>query len=501
MPVYDSVVTSNTYRDRGTWDFSATYLANDLVNYEGTPYVCVASHTSSLPYFDPSFWTSLLGAGTSLQAAPPTGIVALDTAVISSRLSLASLQGGGRVQLQGGTYVVNTNSIVIPASCVLVGAGIKATEIRAADGSAVDSCIIDLSGTDETTGRKERAQCRDVRINGKDSVGSAQSVVGLRSYYTSQSHIQNVEIAFCFSIGLDMVNVWDTNIDNLFLDWCGDAAGTNPALWVRNSSAASGFGFAATQQTNMIRFTSLRIESFCRAFRFERGTGSSLDPYGIFVNGIKCETTRIRSEVCRVQNVRHITIDDFEIAADSFDSGVSTPVIGIFWSPTERSKLTGVRLHQPGNFVNQLVNAFIPTSGSHEISNLESDPSATNPSVALVVWGANGPCDVRGLSIGAGGTLHSGATPMLPSVAAAAALAVPREADVINVTGTAAISSFTGMTIGRPLTIIFSSTASVVHNGTSIILALGLTFAGTANDTLTVVSDGSVIREISRTVL
>jgi hypothetical protein len=482
---------------RGNWAASTAYKANDIVVApDGTLQSAKIDFTSGGSYSS-SNWNPLSDSN-AIQVAVPTGVAATDTAAITTALTAASVAGRGWVQLQVGQYVVNVNQIVVPAGCVLAGRGIGGTELRAADSSAAAGVMVSLSGTDETTGRKQRAQCRDFRINGKDSSNNAQSVVGIQAYYTSQSHIQNMEVAYCFTAGLDMVSVWDTNVDNFFSDWCGPADGSTPAMWVRNSAAASGFGLAATAQTNMVRFQSTRIESFCRALRVERGTGSSIDPYGIFFYGLKMETTRIRSEICRIQNVRHVSMHDVEIAADSFDTGVSTAVIGIFWSPLGRSSLRGLRLFQPGNYVNQFVNAFIPTTGSHEISNVNADPSATVPSVALVVWGANGPCDVRGLSTGAGGVLHSGTTPMYPTLASAATITLPRQTNIISITGT---TNITDIALpdepGRRVTLVFAG-ALTISSGTHIKLASSYTT--TADDTLTLVSDSAFWREISRSV-
>jgi len=49
---------------KGTYSGSVTYLANDVVYYEGSSYVCIATTTGNLPT-NPSFWNLLVQAGTS----------------------------------------------------------------------------------------------------------------------------------------------------------------------------------------------------------------------------------------------------------------------------------------------------------------------------------------------------------------------------------------------------------------------------------------------------
>lgn len=423
----------------------------------------------------------------SINLGAPDGSGGLDTGKLVDALTRAANAGGRAwVQMQPGIYSVDPDAVAVPDGTTLAGMGIGGTQIE----KTGNGCLIDMSGTSST--RKQRCQIRDVRLVGRVGAGTMRTGPLIRQAWTSQSHIQNVECAFNDDTVLDMTSVWDTNVDNFFADWSGSLDGTNPAIWVKNSDAAH---TEAVAQTNMVRFQSTRIESFRKALRVERGAGSAVDPYGIFFYGIKMETSFVRSEIVRVSNVRHISMHDVEITGNAFDAGVSTAVVGIFWSPLERSLLDGVRLHQPGNFINQLVNPFIPTTGAHSIRNVSSDPSATAPSVGLIVWGANGSCDVR--NVYSPGTIHSGATPMFPSVASATSIAIPRDCDAVNVTGTTAITAMTGGTIGKPVTLIFAAAATLTHNGSSIKLNGGVNFVASADDSITVLWDGSGWRQVA----
>lgn len=95
-----------------------------------------------------------------------------------------------------------------------------------------------------------------------------------------------------------------------------------------------------------------------------------------------------------------------------------------------------------------------------------------------------------------------GATPPLkgglPTVASAASVTLPDYTDTVIISGTADITSITASTAGRRVTLLFSGVAgtSGVVDGSN--LKLASTFGYTADDTLSLLCDGTNWYEISR---
>jgi hypothetical protein len=85
----------------------------------------------------------------------------------------------------------------------------------------------------------------------------------------------------------------------------------------------------------------------------------------------------------------------------------------------------------------------------------------------------------------------------ITDLASAAALAIPDDGIVFNVTGTTGITSLTGGWAGRIIVLKFASTAQVSDGNNLKLSAAG---PNTADDTLTLVCDGTNWYEIARSV-
>ena len=83
------------------------------------------------------------------------------------------------------------------------------------------------------------------------------------------------------------------------------------------------------------------------------------------------------------------------------------------------------------------------------------------------------------------------------TVASAAALTLPSGATVVQVTGTTSITSITAQTAGRRVTLIFTGILTVTDGSN---LKLATNFVTTADDTITLVSDGTNWYEEARSV-
>lgn len=88
MPTYYGVVTSNTYNDRRGYDSSTSYLTNDLVLYNGSPWICSQDHTPTLYTFDVTKFTELSGSLT-------IGTTVVDQRQpFATRINISPSQGG-----------------------------------------------------------------------------------------------------------------------------------------------------------------------------------------------------------------------------------------------------------------------------------------------------------------------------------------------------------------------------------------------------------------------
>lgn len=122
MPTYYGVFSSNTYRDRGPWDFSTNYIVNDLVVFRNEPYVCIQAHNASPGLglgLNPYLWISLLAGSrgiinvNSTYGISPDAIVGVSTgartaiqAALDSAAVLASSVAPVTVTLNAGTYTL-----------------------------------------------------------------------------------------------------------------------------------------------------------------------------------------------------------------------------------------------------------------------------------------------------------------------------------------------------------------------------------------------------------
>lgn len=125
-PVYDGVLTPTTYRDRGVWDYSAAYLANDLVTYEGEPFYCTTPHTGTFLSFDASKWLSLLGgSGGGSRTVYDGGTT---PATVQAAIDAASAAGGGVVDAAASLYTLTTPWILPSRVFLRVGGGTIVTQ-------------------------------------------------------------------------------------------------------------------------------------------------------------------------------------------------------------------------------------------------------------------------------------------------------------------------------------------------------------------------------------
>lgn len=206
-----------------------------------------------------------------------------DAAAINAAIAYAATLGvtgglGATVFFPPGLYMISA-VLTLPGYVRLLGSGRYATTIKRSAGVV----MISIYGTDSST-RNWYASVEQVALHGAD-----YNATQLDCVYASQVLVRGVTMFGCTGRGIDLVEVWDSNFTDMFLEWVGGVATTTlPAIHVRNSRAASGFGFS-TDNTNEVRFTNVHFEAFrAGAFRIEASQGSN-EPNGVYITNIKME--------------------------------------------------------------------------------------------------------------------------------------------------------------------------------------------------------------------
>jgi hypothetical protein len=139
---------------------------------------------------------------------------------------------------------------------------------------------------------------------------------------------------------------------------------------------ANGLATPTWVQTDEVHWTErFRCESFyygpILTSQDVNGNTYAPTPFDISIDNIKLETKFAGySTFLTVTNVTRIAIENVILTVDGFASGVSAANVGIAWAPLGRSKLKNVTVQQQINGINQLVSAYIPATGAHEIGML-----------------------------------------------------------------------------------------------------------------------------------
>lgn len=152
-------------RYRGAWAANTVYAIDDSVTNNGGFYVCNTAHTSGSS-FAGTDWTQLSAPnGTYVQVVKPSG----DMSGVSDASAIqAVLNGGSNVQLQAATYYVNA-TLVVPAGLGIVGGGMYATTVKAANGSNLIAVIADAAWYNNATQQQNGGLYRDLTIDGNMS--------------------------------------------------------------------------------------------------------------------------------------------------------------------------------------------------------------------------------------------------------------------------------------------------------------------------------------------
>jgi hypothetical protein len=293
-----------------------------------------------------------------------------DTAAIQAAITAVQTAGGGTVFFPAGTYLVTPTAspaLSITANNVkLLGASRKAVTIK----KNANGVLLSMSGpSTDSTGATHVRYCavENIAFNGNSFTGSI-----IQAYYSDNHVFRDVYITNNGDICIDGVEFWDSRFFNLAIESSTGAANSStPNVYLRNSAAASGFGFSS-DSVNQIHFIGCRFESFgTGAIWIAQGTSNSNNPNGIYITDCKMESSLIQGGpfLKADSNSVAIFVNSLYCYAGNFAGGYSTAQNIIVWSAIQ-SSLQNVLI---GNGAVATVNSGVDlfsASGTASLSNV-----------------------------------------------------------------------------------------------------------------------------------
>lgn len=463
-----------------------------------------------------------------------------DQAKIQAAISYVKARwNGGRVNI-GPRVWDCPRPISLPSYVELVGAGRDATILK----KSFTGNLIEHYGTASVSGHVTYSSVRDLTLWGSGSIypGSLIDVV-----YADNLELRNLFLRGNDGPGLNLTELWDSLIDNIVCDACNSA--TEPAIWIRSSRAAAGFG-NSVDNSNVIRLLNSRCESWkAGALVIEQGTGAVQSSNHIWVENFKAESYFLRGPAIRVTGANIVDLRTIYVFMGGFDSGFATAQRGIDLDIGIEGSIRDSQIGNDGAatisdglyiwcgtplVVENVVGVYSPAPASGNHVNL-----AGGGPYALGWCQSAGA--TRNVSLGAGVTLQgrgpiatrtgdiddadfTGAAPsgtiavstdqreLYVRVGAATWRAVPLgqlgavvvasganidpgDATFVDVSGTTNITSMTAKRAGRVVTLKFQGILTFTDGGN---LRLNGNFVTSADDTITLVSDGTNWYEIAR---
>ncbi|MEV4106051.1 glycosyl hydrolase family 28-related protein [Nonomuraea sp. NPDC049695] len=258
-----------------------------------------------------------------------------DTSAVQAAIDAAAAAGGGTVYFPAGKYLV-TPTTSDPALSIngngvrLAGASSKASMlVKKANG-----ILLRMSGAPtDTSGARHRRYCsiENLGFNGNGKTGLL-----LELYYNDNSYFRDVFMSSNNDVCIDAVEFWDSRFYNLVIEESTGTANssTQPNVWLRNSSATSGWGYSA-DNINQIHFIGCRMEAFgTGALWITQGTAKKNNPNGIYLTDCKFETSQMQGgpHLKVDASCKHVYATNIYAYAGGFASGYSTAQNIIAWA-------------------------------------------------------------------------------------------------------------------------------------------------------------------------
>jgi len=261
-----------------------------------------------------------------------------DTTAVQAAITAVSGAGGGVVYFPAGTYLCSPNVLAVPSNVRIVGSGRKSTFLKKSSAGV----LLSISGpsTDATGATHARySSVENIGLNGNSTSGAL-----LQLYYADNLYFREVHFTSNADTIVQTAEFWDSRFISCTFESSGGAAdAVMPMVRLRNSVAASGFGFSA-DNTNNIAFVACRFEDFYNgAIRIEQGTSNTNNPNAIFITDCKMESSNLRggSHLRVNAECKGVYVNGLYCFAGAFFSGYSTEQNIVNWAP-QASELANV---------------------------------------------------------------------------------------------------------------------------------------------------------------
>jgi len=428
------------------------------------------------------------------------GVVADGTTNVANSITLLGAAlwaaGGGTLYFPAGTYMLGA-TVTLFSNVEYVGDGRDATILIKNHGGT----MLQSRGSASVSGHNTYFGVKDLTLNCNGTTGTA-----FEAMYADNIVMRDVKIEGAVGRALDLIEVWDSNFDNVVMDACGSTS--VPNIHIRSSSAASGTG-SGNDTSNVIRINNCRCESWLAgAIKIEKGPAAGAGaPNHIYINNFKAESSRLRSHAIELVESAHIELDKIYIYFLGFDSGFSTAKYGIYVTGTSQQlSLKNVHLgNSSGGGANFISGVYIWCSAKADLQNIFGIYSVAPTSGKHVELAGGGPYATHEpiQQVGATTSLFwangvyriPDRTSATPTIASAASLVVNEGLRVAWVSGTTTVTSIPATYPGHVISLIFVG-AVTVTDGSNLVLSTN--FVSTANDVLTLACDGTNWYEISR---
>lgn len=270
--------------------------------------------------------------------ADPTGVAEASTA-INNAIAAANAAGGGTVYIPPGVYKctpTGSPAVAINMSGVqnvtLKGANWIASQLK----KTGTGTLINMSGpSTDTTGVTHAKYCtiEDLFLNGNTNTGTL-----ILCYYADNHTFHRMRVKDNYDICVDTAEFWDSRFYNCVFETSGSVVTANalmPNILMRNSAAASGFGFS-TDNVDNIYFWGCRFEDFRNgAVRVMQGISNTNNASKIFMTDCKMESSFLfgGSHLQVDSTCQGIHVSHLYCFSGGFESGFSTAQDVITWSP------------------------------------------------------------------------------------------------------------------------------------------------------------------------
>ncbi|HKP88888.1 MAG TPA: glycosyl hydrolase family 28-related protein [Thermoleophilaceae bacterium] len=447
-----------------------------------------------LPPDDRYVWRSRMPVNVKDKGARGDGLTTPtdDTAAIQSAINDVAATGGGTVFFPPGDYVVN-GGLTIPAEkpIRLLGSGATLNSngtvpwptrlIRKSGSTTVISAI--GSGTNRVW-----FELSDLEVRGG---GTAGNLVDVQIGNTCQFH--RVNFAGTVGIGLRMRNVYNSSGSHLRWHSCGNGAGSPACLFDAVNASPGG--------SDTVLWDKLQ---------FEGNSGTDLKLTGNASNDAGTVTTEIQMSQIKMEGGNPAAANcpyiDLDYSQNCKFSDVEITVHGGRTVPPLRKAhpFGGTRADK---FVNLTIDN---TQGDNFPYGIDHSKGALQLENVTILGPATAAIKVNS-TVGAsefqlGKLVTNVARPVIdsrgaiPTVSAAATINPPRER-LVGVSGSSgSITSISAHESGFMMTLKFAGGPTVAGGG-NLHLANGANFVTTADDMITLISDGTGWFEVSRTVL